>query len=67
MEKDVTTILSFVSIAFGVLLYLASVLGLFYDNATPPADIGLLSTVLVFVLFGVFGILLSKARAEAAN
>ncbi len=65
MQKDLTSVLSIASIAFGVILYLTSVLGLFFEAASPPGDVGLLSTVGIFVLFGVLGLLLANARAEA--
>ncbi len=66
MQKDLTSTLSIASIAFGVILYLTSVLGLFFKAASPPLDVGLLSTTGIFVLFGVLGLMLAKARAESS-
>ncbi len=66
MNTAVTKTLSFASLAFGAILYLVSVTGVAYEAATPPGDIGLVSTVLVFLLFGVFGLLLVRAQTADA-
>ena len=59
MNQKRLTILSWASLAFGVVLYLIGVSGIFWP-ATPPADVGLLASSLVFVLFGVVGLRLAK-------
>lgn len=55
-------ILSAASLAFGLLFF---VLAIAFIGA-PVMDIGMLSTAAVFVLFGVFGLLLSRAQLEEA-
>ncbi len=62
---DLIKPLSFVSLAIAVILYLASVTGIFYGAATPPGDIGLVSTTLVFLLLGAAGLALDRVRAAA--
>lgn len=47
-------------LAFGALVYLAAVAGLLFAEATPPADVGALSLLVVSLLFGAFGFLLIK-------
>ncbi len=58
-------ILSFASLALGVLFYVASVAGLLWP-ATSPLDVGLVATSAIFVLFGAFGLLLKPEAAKQA-
>lgn len=60
-----TTILSIVALALGAILFLVSVAGVFWP-ATPVTDPGMLSTVAVFILFGVFGFLLGRRQDAQA-
>ncbi|HUR63630.1 MAG TPA: hypothetical protein VM241_04025 [Candidatus Thermoplasmatota archaeon] len=57
-------VLSLASIVLGVLFYLAGVLGLLWPKS-PPMDVGLLSTSVLFVLFGLVGLLLTPKTAAA--
>jgi uncharacterized membrane protein YiaA len=59
MNQRRLNILSWLSLGFGVVLYLVGVTGLLWP-ATPPTDVGLLASSLVFVLFGVIGLRLAK-------
>ncbi len=59
MQKNTTTILGIASAVFGLLLFLVSVTGIFW-NPTPVNDPGMLSTTMVFVLFGVLAFFLGK-------
>jgi hypothetical protein len=61
---QLSKILSYASLAFGALFYILSVAGLLWKAATPPLDVGLVSTSAVFVLFGLVGLLL-KPQAKA--
>lgn len=61
MQKNMTTILGIASAVFGLLLFLVSVTGVFWP-ATPVTDPGMLSTTMVFVLFGVLGFFLGKQQ-----
>ncbi len=54
--------LSVASLVFGVLIFVLSIAAL----GTPANDIGMVSTSIVFVLFGAFGLLLNKFQGEAA-
>ncbi|HEX2066063.1 MAG TPA: hypothetical protein VHI93_04540 [Candidatus Thermoplasmatota archaeon] len=49
-------VLSVASIAFAALFYLTGVLGLLWPK-TDPLDVGLLSTSVLFLLFGLVGLL----------
>ncbi len=61
---QISKVLSFASLAYGVLFYLAGVSGLLWP-ATPPLDVGLLSTAAVFILFGLVGLLLKPTPNQA--
>jgi hypothetical protein len=61
-----TTVLSIASLAFGVLFYLGSVGGIFWNESTPPLDHGVVPVSLIFVLFGVLGLLLGRGRPATA-
>lgn len=50
--------LSAAVLAFGVLVYVAAVAGLLFEESTPPTDVGALSLLVVCALFGVLGFLL---------
>lgn len=54
--------LSVASLVYGVLFYILTVAVL----RTPPGDIGMVSTSVVFVLLGAFGLLAAKAQARKA-
>ena len=56
-------VLSLVSIALGVLFYLQGILGLLFEKATPPGDVGLVSTSALFILLGLVGLLLEPKPA----
>lgn len=58
---NTTFALSLAVLAFGILFFVLSVLLL----GAPPLDIGMLSTAAVFVLLGVFGLLLGRAQDAA--
>ncbi len=64
MQKNTATILGIASAVFGVLLFLVSVTGVFFGAATSVTDPGMLSTVIVFVLFGVVGYFLGQRPAQ---
>lgn len=57
-----TFLLSAVSLAFGLLFFLLSVVLL----GAPVLDIGMLSTAGVFVLFGALGLILHRVQAAEA-
>ncbi len=65
MQKNTATYLGIASAIFGVLLFLVSVTGLFFGAATKVTDPGMLSTVLIFVLFGVVGWFIGQRPAKA--
>ena len=52
--------LSVVVLVFGLLIYVGAVSGALFGQATPPADVGALSTLLVSLLFGAYGFLLVR-------
>jgi len=58
-------VLSLASIVLGVLFYLQGVLGLLFEKATSPTDVGLVSTSALFVLFGLVGLMLQPRAATA--
>ena len=60
----VSKIVSVVCIAVGVLFYFQGVLGLLWPKS-PPMDVGLLSTSVLFILFGLVGLLLDRKTAAA--
>jgi hypothetical protein len=55
-------VLSLASIVLGVLFYLTGVLGLLWP-ASPPLDVGLVSTSVLFVLFGLVGLTMREPTA----
>lgn len=55
--------LSVASLVFAVLFFLLTVVAL----GTPVGDIGMLSTTLVFLAFGGFGLFLNKAQQAEAT
>jgi hypothetical protein len=57
-------VLSLLSLAFGVLFFAQGTAGFLWP-ASPAMDVGLFSTSAVFVLFGVFGLLLHKKAVDA--
>jgi len=60
MQWNMTSKLGAASLVFGVLFLAATVVLL----ATPVTDIGMLSTTMVFVLLGIFGILLGRQQVR---
>ncbi|MGB1587123.1 MAG: hypothetical protein ACPHID_08790 [Thermoplasmatota archaeon] len=58
MEWNLTSKLSVAALVFGVLFFVLSIALI----GASPADIGMLSTTIIFVLFGVFGLLLGKQQ-----
>lgn len=66
MKWNLAAVLSVACIAFAALFFLASVTGLLFAEPTPVTDVGLLSTVGIALLFGVFGMLLSRRLAAGA-
>ncbi|MES2153971.1 MAG: hypothetical protein V4510_02455 [bacterium] len=58
--------LAVASLAVGVVFYLGSVGGMLWGKASPPADVGVVSTSAVFVLFGVLGLMLKDDQAPQA-
>jgi hypothetical protein len=40
---------------YGVLIYVGAVSGAFFAEATPPGDVGALSTLVLALLFGALG------------
>lgn len=65
MEANAPTILGALSLLLAVVLYLVSVTGLLYSAPTAPSDIGLVSTTLVFLLFGLGGLVLGRWQTAA--
>lgn len=63
MNLSLTTVLSLLSLAIGVVVFLVAVTMM----GTPIGDIGMLSTAGIFVLLGVFGLLLARAEQNAQN
>lgn len=63
MKLTPATVLSILCLVFGVGLYLIGVAGLLWPS-TSPTDVGLLSTSIVFALFGVLGLLLAREQAK---
>ena len=55
--------LAIVCIALGLLIYIGAVAGLLFAEATPPGDVGALSTLVSFLLFGGLAFLLSRESA----
>lgn len=54
-------ILSVVLLAFAVVYYLVAVTGLLWP-ATPPLDVGIVSTTAIFALLGGLGLLVTQER-----
>lgn len=67
MQMKWPTVLSWACLVAGVLFYIAAISGLMFGNATPPGDVGVVSTSLVLVLFGGAGLLLLRAKAPAQD
>lgn len=65
MEMNTPRILGIVTAAIGVLLFLVSVTGVFWDR-TPVTDPGMLWTSFTFVLLGVLSFLLGPRQETAA-
>jgi hypothetical protein len=65
MKWNLTAVLALVSLAFGVLLFILSVAGVFWPP-TPVTDVGLLSTTTVFVALGIVGLLLARRQTAPA-
>ena len=63
MALPTPKLLGIVCIALGALVYLGAVAGVFFAQATPPADVGALSWLVLGVLFGLGG--LGVARLPA--
>ena len=63
MKLTPATGLSLACLVFGIGFYLVGVAGLLWPK-TSPADVGLLSTCVVFVLFGVLGLLLAREQTK---
>jgi len=57
-------ILALGCLAIGVLFYVAAVAGLMWP-ATPPMDVGVVSTSGVFILLGLLGLLLKDRPAQS--
>jgi hypothetical protein len=57
--------LSLACLIAGAAFYLASVSGLLFGAPTSPADVGLVSTSAIFVLFGLVGLLLGRGPRPA--
>lgn len=62
MQVTVTTIMSIVSLLVAALVFGVAVVAL----KTPVDDIGMVSTTAMFLLFGVFGLLLDRAQQREA-
>lgn len=61
---QLSKVLSLASLVVGVLYYLVGVLGLLWPKS-PPGDVGLVSTAVVFILFGLVGLLVDRKPAQA--
>jgi hypothetical protein len=61
MEWNLTSKIATATLVFGALFFILSIALL----GTSPADIGMLATTIVFLLFGVFGIFLGRQQAAA--
>lgn len=57
--------LAIVCIVLGLGIYLAAVSGALFAEATPPLDVGAVSTLLTFLLFGVLAFLLDRRPTGA--
>lgn len=60
-------ILALVCLALGLLLYAVAVAGVLFAEATPPGDVGALSTLVTFLLFGGLLFLLDRRPDGAAT
>jgi hypothetical protein len=58
--------LSVLVLLFGLVVYVGAVSGALFAAASPPTDVGALSTLVVCTLFGVFGFLLIGRRKVPA-
>lgn len=47
--------LSIACLAIGLLVYLGAVTGALFARPTPPGDVGAVSTLVTFLLFGALG------------
>jgi hypothetical protein len=65
MHMQAVRFLSVVSLLVAVVLLVVSVSGAFWPS-TPIGDIGMLSTVVIFALFGVVGLALARQHAHAS-
>ena len=63
MASSMPKILGIASLAFGVVVYLGAVAGVFFDGNTPPLDVGAVSFLLMGVLFGLCGLALARMPA----
>ena len=52
--------LAIVCIVAGLLIYVGAVAGILFGEATPPGDVGALSALVMFLLFGGLSFLLSR-------
>ena len=62
---QLSKVLSYASLAYGVLFYLAGVSGMLWAKASPPLDVGLVSTSVIFILMGAVGLLLKPEAKQA--
>ena len=67
VQANASTLFGAVSLVVGLVLYLVAVTGAFFAEATPPADIGLVSTTAVFVLFGLGGLAMGRLQTATSE
>lgn len=65
MATSLPRLLASLCIALGLLIYIGAVAGILFAEATPPGDVGALSTLAAFLLFAAFAFFLD-APAPAA-
>jgi hypothetical protein len=62
---DLSKPLAILALVVGAGSYLGAVSGALFDEATPPTDVGALTTLAIGVLFGVLGFLLGRQPQAA--
>lgn len=63
MAVNLAQALGWAVIALGVAIYLGAVGGVLFGGATPPLDVGAVSTLVVCLLFGALALALSRKPA----
>jgi len=66
VNRTLYTVAGATSLLFGLLLLVVSISGVFWE-ATPIADVGMASTVGIFVVFGILGLLLARVAGPGSS